>query len=169
MRKSNQCAFSLYELLLTLALVATGTAIALPALGTLAERNRQDSLRDNLHASLQQARAHAILHRRKVEVCASSDGVHCQTNWSGGWMMRQSGNPQPLLQRFQPPLNTTLQWAGFDKSIRFYPNGTSPTGNGRFYQCYRGSIAWQLILNRQGRVRLGTRAENSSLASKCTS
>ncbi len=168
MRKSNQGAFSLSELLLTLALIAIGTSIAIPALGVVVEKSQQASLRDNLHASLQQARALAILHRRKIEVCASSDGKRCQTNWSNGWIIRQSSGQQELLQRFQPPQKTSLQWAGFDKRVHFHPNGTSPTGNGRFYQCYRGTVAWQLIINRQGRVRPGTQKENKSLASKCT-
>ncbi|WP_082805303.1 GspH/FimT family pseudopilin [Pseudomonas sp. BMS12] len=169
MRKSNQCAFSLSELLLTLAIIAIGTSIAIPALGTVVDKSHQNSLRDTLHASLQQARAHAILHRRKVEVCASRDGLNCHTDWSSGWMTRQSGDNQNPLQRFQQSQKSSLQWAGFDKTIRFHPNGTSPTSNGRFYLCYRGGVAWQLILNRQGRVRPGTQKENNNLAAKCTS
>lgn len=168
MRMSTQSAFSLYELLLTLTLITLGTSIAIPTLGTIVEKNQQASLRENLHASLQQARSHAVLHNLKVEVCASSDGIRCHTSWSNGWMIRQSSGQQELLQRFQSQQETGLQWAGFDKKIRFHPNGTSPTGNGRFYQCSRGAVAWQLIINRQGRVRPGTQKENHSLASKCT-
>ncbi len=84
-------------------------------------------------------------------------------------MTRQSGDNQNPLQRFQQSQKSSLQWAGFDKTIRFHPNGTSPTSNGRFYLCYRGGVAWQLILNRQGRVRPGTQKENNNLAAKCTS
>jgi len=73
-----------------------------------------------------------------------------------------------LLQLTQLPTHDELRWSGFKQSIRFRDNGSSPTGNGRFYQCHKQQVVWQLILNRQGRLRQGTPAENSS-ADQCSS
>lgn len=169
MSKLHQHAFSLPEVLVTLALLGTGLSIATPALSELLERNQQLALRDSLHASLQQARAQSILQRYSVEICGSSDGLRCQNDWSYGWLVRRNEGSQNPLEHIKLAPGTNLRWSGFDKTIRFHANGTSPTGNGRFYQCHNGKIRWQLIINRQGRVRHSSEAENASSVAKCTS
>ena len=168
MRNLHQHAFSLLEVIFTLALIGTGLSVAAPTLSALLERNRQLALRDSLHASLEQARALAILQRYKVEICGSSDGLRCQNDWHYGWLVRRSEDNQNPLEHIKLAQGSNLQWSGFDKTIRFHTNGTSPTGNGRFYQCHNGKIRWQLIINRQGRVRHGSERENISSVDKCT-
>ncbi|WP_373389196.1 GspH/FimT family pseudopilin [Pseudomonas alcaligenes] len=168
MLRKNQIAFSLLETILTISLLSLAIALATPNLVSLINKNRQDSLRETLLTSLHQGRAVAILNRQKVEICASTDGLSCVTDWRKGWMTRRSGDTPTLLHRFQTKPDTHLEWTGFGKTILFHPNGTTPASNGRFYQCAEGKIAWQLILNRQGRVRQATRAENLQASSRCT-
>jgi len=152
--------FTVIELLITLALLAIVANTAVPALENFIVRNRQQALMEQVQVVLHNARAEAVLQRRTLEICGSNDGQTCSANWSDGWLVRSADNQ--LLQVTQLSSNDGLRWQGFQESIRFRDNGTSPTGNGRFYQCHKQTVTWQLILSRQGRLRRGTLAENSN-------
>lgn len=151
--------FTLVELMITLALLAIVANIAVPAFDGLIVRNRQQALMEQVEKTLNNARADAVLKRRTVEICGSNNGENCSANWSDGWLVRASDK---ILHLTQLPTHDNLRWSGFQQSIRFRENGSTPTGNGRFYECHKQKVAWQLILNRQGRLRQGTPAENSS-------
>lgn len=166
MLRNRSVGFTLVELMVVLLLLAILGNLAMPALAELIARNRQQALLRQILGDLQHARSQAILQRRTIEVCASGDTKSCSTNWAVGWIVRSQGENR-ILQITQLPSHDTLRWSGFTQSIRFHSNGTSPTGNGRFYQCHNRQVAWQLILNRQGRVRIGTSAENLDKASLC--
>lgn len=157
--------FTLIELVITLTLLAIVANIAVPALDGLLTRNRQQALMEQVASVLNNARAEAILQRRTIEVCGSSDGKTCSASWSSGWLVRTSDDR--ILQLIQLPSHDALRWKGFQQGIRFRNNGSSPTGNGRFYQCHKQEVAWQLVLNRQGRLRQTTAADNASSASLC--
>ena len=80
MKRSSQSAFSLYELLVALALVSIGTSIAIPSLAALQQKSEREALRNHLHASLH--------HARRVQYCVSSirslPHIHsaaCQKAW----------------------------------------------------------------------------------------
>lgn len=159
--------FTLVELLVVLLLLAILGSLAMPAFAELIARNRQQALLNQVQGILQHARTQAILQRRTIEVCGSADAQTCSANWASGWLTRTLSSEQ-ILHITQLPNHDALRWSGFTQSIRFHSNGTSPTGNGRFYQCHKQGVAWQLILNRQGRLRIGTAEENTSKASLCT-
>ncbi|ESQ98510.1 hypothetical protein F753_15770 [Stutzerimonas chloritidismutans AW-1] len=164
MANRNQ-GFTLIELISTLAIVAIVLSIAVPAFSELIERNRQEALMHQVQNVLHNARARAVMQRRTIEICGSDDGQTCSASWADGWLVRTSNGQ--ILQLTQLPTPDALRWQGFGQSISFHDNGTSPTGNGRFYQCHKSRIAWQLILSRQGRLRQGTPTENVSKASLC--
>lgn len=157
--------FTLVELLITVALLAILANIAIPAFEGLVNRNRQQALLEQAESILNNARADAVLKRRTVEICGSSDGQTCSANWASGWLVQTLDDQ--VLQITQLTDQNDLRWEGFKRSIRFRDNGSSPTGNGRFYQCDDEKVAWQLILNRQGRLRRGTPSENTAKADLC--
>lgn len=159
--------FTLVELLITLTLLILTANIALPAFKGFIDHNRQQALMEQVDFVLNSARAEAVMRRRAIEVCGSSDGQICSSNWADGWLVRTSDGQ--ILQTARLPTHDKLRWSGFQNSIRFRDNGSSPTGNGRFYQCLDEQIAWQLILNRQGRLRRSTQAENTSSTERCSS
>jgi len=159
--------FTLVELMVTLALLAVIANIAVPALEGLITRNRQQALMEQVASALNNARAEAILQRRAIEVCGSHDGKKCSADWSSGWLVRTSDGR--ILHRVQLPPHDALRWSGFQQSIKFDNNGSSPFSNGRFYQCHKQKVTWQLILSRQGRLRPGTTAEHIEKASLCSS
>lgn len=167
MKQHTHLAFSVHELLTAIALIGISASITLPALASLKQKSEQEALRHALHASLHNARMQAILHRRSVELCATSDGAGCNNKWQDGWQSYFLNDPHHSIEIHQHRLASPLYWAGFTKTIRFHANGTSPISNGRFFQCRNGSVVWQLIINRQGRIRVGTTAENHGQAYRC--
>ncbi|MDO9625831.1 MAG: GspH/FimT family pseudopilin [Pseudomonas sp.] len=159
--------FTLIELLTTLALLAIVSSIALPAFAELIASNRQQALRNHVQHAIQNARLTAVLQRKAVELCGTSNAHTCNANWANGWLTQVIAT-QNVLSVAQLPTPGELRWSGFGKSIRFHANGTTTTGNGRFYQCHKQKIAWQLIINRQGRLRVGSPAENAADAARCS-
>lgn len=161
--------FTLVELLITVSLLAIVCSIAVPALDNLIAYNRQQALLTQVQEAIQKARSHAVLHRQTVVLCGTNDATSCSSDWSKGWLSLME-TTQEVLDVTQLPTSDELRWSGFgDRRIRFRANGTSPLSNGRFYQCHKQAVAWQLILSRQGRLKQGTSAENASRASLCRS
>lgn len=150
--RRNQCALSLIELVIALALAGTLLSIALPSFGKLLQDNRDEALRNLLLAQLKHTREQAIMTNRQYWLCGSSDGVVCDGNWSSNWLM-VTANASQVIQRQQLPKGNGLCWRGFNKDIRFHKNGTAPISNGRFSLCRDGKRVWTLTINRQGRVR----------------
>ena len=80
---------TLYELLMTLALVGIVAATGLPAFERTLAKNRQTIEINALFHALHLARKESIMRRKVVSLCPSLDGEQCtaSTDWSGGWIM----------------------------------------------------------------------------------
>ncbi len=162
--------FSLIELLVVAVLVALLGLFALPAFGTLIERQRATTLADQLQAHLHFARASSVTRNADVEFCGSSNGTDCDQGWQHGWIVRLRGSGETLRYHQLTPQDH-LRWTR-GETILFRSNGTAPLGNGRFYVCDReAAVVWQLVLNRQGRVRrvAGLEASQASDGRYCPS
>ncbi len=167
----RQRGITLVELLVIVAILAIAAQIAIPAWQQFMENNRSQAVMHSIERAVHQARALAVTRRVSVELCGSSDGQQCSTNWSQGWILRPraQGSTQP------PPEQITgldagrlkLQWAGFQQNIVFHANGFSTASNGRFFMCREGAIDWQLVLNRQGRLRRASVQENREQDHRC--
>lgn len=92
----RQQGVTLIELLIVIALLAIVAQVALPAWQTFIAKNRSLALQHSVERAVQLARAQAITRRVSIELCGSSNGISCSSNWSGGWLMRaQPANKQP--------------------------------------------------------------------------
>lgn len=166
MYKHHQ-AFTLYELLITCTLLGVLCSIAFPAFSALRLKSEQDATRNSLESAIHHARLQALIHRRGVELCAIPTANRCSTNWNNGWQSHFLGALGQPLNVQQRTSSTPVIWSGFSQSLRFQADGTSPISNGRFFQCHKGAVRWQLIINRQGRVRTANAAENQEQAYRC--
>lgn len=85
---------TLYELLMTLALVGVVAASGLPAFERMLARNRQTIEVNALFHALHLARKESIMRRKVVSLCPSLDGLRCSagTDWSSGWIMFENGD-----------------------------------------------------------------------------
>ena len=164
---SNQRAFTLVEMLIVLALMAILAQIALPAFQDFIERNRQQALSDQVARAVNHARLYAVTQRVRVELCGSRDGIVCHSDWSHGWLLREVDQAQPVAITQLKTDQRRLQWSGFQPKIQFHASGISPNSNGRFYSCHKQRISWQLILNRQGRLRSASPSENEAAIARC--
>lgn len=102
--------FSLYELLMTTALIATLLAIGIPSFSAIIARQRQHVEINALFHAIHGARKESIMRRKVVSLCPSSDGEQCapSTDWSAGWLMFENTDRdsppridagEPVLQR----------------------------------------------------------------------
>lgn len=159
----GQRAFTLLELLISMSILGLLLGFALPALSQFLYLHRDESLRNMLLSYLHQARAHSIVQQKSYQLCGSSNGLDCDHQWNAYWLVAEANSTQPELI-LQIPKGSTLCWSGFTKVVRFQANGTSPSSNGRFTLCREQKPRWELIINRQGRVRTG----DPETASCCT-
>lgn len=148
--------FTLAELLLSLGLLVTISSLALPNLSRYVQSNRQENLRHSLLSHLNAARTEAIALMQRIELCGSSNGEQCDHAWELGWLIRDPvANTALRFSRQQS--SGRLRWAGAgqnSQTVVFQANGSTVASNGRFIFCAAdGHVAWQLVINRQGRVR----------------
>ena len=88
MRRDNG-GFTLFELLLTVALIGILATVSVPAFSTMLARSRQVTEINSLFHAIHLARKESIRRRQVMTVCASSDGRSClpDTDWSSGWIL----------------------------------------------------------------------------------
>jgi type IV fimbrial biogenesis protein FimT len=82
--------FTLFELIVTIVIVAVLAAIALPNFGSSLRNNRMTTETNDLLSAINMARTEAVTRAAPVSVCASPDGATCATaatDWAQGWMV----------------------------------------------------------------------------------
>lgn len=101
--------FTLYELLITLLIIAALAGAALPGFSRIAARTRISTEINALFHAVHLARKESIMRRQVVSICPSDDGSLCSPglDWSQGWIIfnnRDRDEPpqvdagEPLLQ-----------------------------------------------------------------------
>ena len=80
--------FSLIELIITLAVVAIMTSMALTFSGAFLQDNRMSTANNDLIGSINLARSVAISRGQRASICSSSNGSSCTgTAWELGWIV----------------------------------------------------------------------------------
>ena len=77
-------AFSLYEMLVALAVVSTVTTVAVPSFQHLTSSQRMTGAVNTLVTALHLARSEAIKRHARAVLCPSADGQTCRTAGPGG-------------------------------------------------------------------------------------
>ena len=97
--RGSHSGFTLYELLLTLTLIAILVGLGLPSFAKVAANSRLRAEVNALFHAIHVARKESIMRRSVVSICPSVDGLNCQPgkDWSGGWIMFNNRD------RDQPP------------------------------------------------------------------
>lgn len=89
--KKNQAAFTLIELMITIAVLAIVVGVAVPNFTVLIEKNRVKTLAEELASSMSVARMEALKRGKRVSVCASTTGTACGGQWTDGWIVIVDG------------------------------------------------------------------------------
>jgi len=166
MRHSDKsCGFTVMELMITLAILATLALMTLPNMKRLIESNRMLSAKNALIASLQQARADAASTTRNNVLCPSANGRQCLTagDWSKGWLLYRDDNRngrfdpvESLLHVFtMDSSNLTVRTSDGRRKVTYRNQGRADGANARFVFCdARGeSFAGQVVIANSGRIR----------------
>ena len=167
--------FTLIELMMTLAVFAVLTAVAVPALGSLIESTESRTARSALITALNTARIHAATKNVYAVACPSADREYCgrTTEWQPGWIVfidtdgdgvRDAG--EKLLDVAQPQPGVAIVSTAGRTRVIYRPDGSSAGSNVTFTVCDRRGPAHAsaLVINNAGRVRSGTPTTAAALA-----
>ena len=110
--------FTLYELLLTLALLAVLLGTAVPAFGIYIAKSRQSVEINALFHAVHRARKASIMRRKVVSICPTPDGLQCgsMADWSTGWLLFENtdADSPPRVDADEPVLATHPVDAGIE-------------------------------------------------------
>lgn len=176
-RLSNAGGYSLYELIMTLALAALMLTLGLPSFGSLVADKRLRVESDALFHAVHLARKGSIVRRRVVSLCPSVDGESCSPgyDWSTGWIVFAN------VDRDEPPQvdenEPILSRHSVDGSVQVLANRRGFTlrsthlraTNGTFVICDRAGRATPraLVVSYTGRPRVA-RADSRGKPYRCT-
>ena len=81
--------YTLLELMITLALVATIFAFGIPSMNTFIQNDRLVTQINTLVGHLSYARSEAVKRSQQVAVCVSNNTISCTggNNWENGWII----------------------------------------------------------------------------------
>ena len=96
----KESAFTLIELMVTIAILAIIATLAAPNLSQMLRNTKVNTSSGDILSFLQQSRTEAIRLGKTVTVCGSADGSSClsanKTNWSTGLLAKHSGSTTPI-------------------------------------------------------------------------
>lgn len=127
--------FTLIELMVTIAVMAIGMAIAFPSFTGMIRSNRAAAGTNALIATFNLARTEAIRSNRGAGVCPSTNGTSCATSggWEQGWLvwsdvdgMGDFDVGEPVVRYFQASTGLSITTAAntvvFDQRGRLVPS-----------------------------------------------
>ena len=111
--------YSLYELVITIGVVALVMSLGVPSFGRMLANHRLKVEVDALFHAVHLARKESVVRRRAVTLCPSHDGQNCSPgfDWSAGWIMfvnldrdapASRDLDEPLLQQFSVNLHNQV-------------------------------------------------------------
>lgn len=173
----RQRGFTLVELVVTIALLAILTTLAIPSFSEVLRQWRRDSATRELLTSLQLARSEAIKTSRQMVVCPSTNGTACtaSTEWSTGWMVFVDDGAGTQANANNQAYNTnerilkvvsaqagvaTLTSSGGVQRMQFLPNGLMGSAPTTFTVTPSGATAATMVdtitVSRVGRASVVT-------------
>lgn len=155
-------AFTLIELLITIAVLGVMLGIAVPGFGFLIERNQQTTATQELLTTLNHARGLAITRRELISLCAGIDSCSSSSNWERRMLVFSDPNQNGQLDAGEQlhravtlPDRYRWNWKNFRSKtfISFKANGTTDSLNGTYTLCDGNEAIQRLVINITGRLR----------------
>ena len=159
--------FTLIELIITIAILAIISTLALPYFHDIMAKQEIKNTTHSLIYSMQMAKTHAATQHNNVVICPSTDGLNCQADsWNSGFVgfvdsnkNRQVDSNEDII--FTQAINLkygSLNWRGTLNipSLTFQALNGLPNGsNGSFYYCSTHQQPHsKIILSNMGHIRI---------------
>lgn len=126
MRKYQQ-AFTLIELMITVAIAAIVLAIAIPSFNVQMLNSRSVALGEELASAINFARSEAVKRGARVSVCPSNNGTGCGGAWADGWIVfvdaAAADNAAAGVIAAAPAEGVLRYWNGFDNRASIAVSG----------------------------------------------
>ena len=168
--KSFNQGFTLFELLIVIAVVAILVVLSTPTLMAYSSQAKSKATIQKLSGLVRLARNNAIYHQSTTILCPSKDSVSCSQYWQDGVLIfedknnnRQVDNKEAVIH-FQTPLidQGKLHWTALRNYLSFSGQGLTGGSAGSFIYCPelgKPKSAHGLIVSFSGKIR---QAEDSN-------
>lgn len=148
---SSSKGFSLVELLIAMAIMGIGAALAAPLFTSLIESSRLTSSTNNLVEAFALARSEAVRRREAVQV------VPLAESWSDGWMVRTVAGETEVARFDAVPPALSFDMPNDVETIEFQPNGMRAFENSAAITvevCARSGKGRLIVLNAAGSTQV---------------
>ena len=158
----TQRAFTLVELLVTIAFLGVLLGIAVPSFGSLIERNQQTAAINDLLSALNHARGLAINRREPISLCAGIDSCNATAKWRQSMLIFSDPNRNGQLDAGEQihrivtlPDHYHWNWSNFRNRnfMSYRANGMTDSLNGTYTLCNGNQAIRRLVINSTGRLR----------------
>ena len=147
-------AFTLIELMITLAILAILLAIAAPSFRDTIQNNRTQTISNDLTTALQFARSEAVKRGVRVDICRRNENACADAaDWGNGWLVKVNGGAVLRVWEAVGNQNTVT---GPAETLSCRPNGlltktTATDFTVKFSNC-TGKPQYTIALSATGRV-----------------
>ncbi|WP_152220444.1 GspH/FimT family pseudopilin [Pseudomonas sp. SCB32] len=126
LRPKGLAGFTLIELMVTIVVLVILISVAAPSFTSTLRDSQVATTSGELQTALQLARSEAVMRHNRVTVCrrnAAGDDCENGTDWSTGWLLRQSGGD--IIKVWQAPSDVAI--VGPNSGVTYQGNGMVST------------------------------------------
>jgi type IV fimbrial biogenesis protein FimT len=155
----KQAGFTLYELMITVLVVAVILTFGIPNLRQFTQNGRMTSTANDLHAAFMMARSESARAKSNVTICASADpmgAATCGGTWDQGYVLfiddnaNQARDAGEALLGSHPPADDGVLWRVANGASYFM---YAPSGLGRLDTGGNTPLSQVVICDERGNVK----------------
>lgn len=161
MDKQSQHGFTLYELMITVMIVAVVLTFGIPNLNAYTQNSRMTSAANDLHAAFQLARSESARARTNITICASADpmgaGSDCDGTWDQGYIVfidddgnRARAGANETVLRAHPPADSGVMLRIANNASYFM---YASTGLGRLDTGGNPAVSQVVVCDKRGNIK----------------
>ena len=142
--------YSLYEMVMTVAVVSVVLGLGVPSFYNMAANTRIRVEIDRLFHAIHHARKESVVKRRVMTICPTGDRISCDPNgdWQTGWMLFANKDRDWPADR--DPDEAIVMYGDIDPDIRISANRKSFSLRSTELRATNGTI---VVCDRRGRGR----------------
>jgi len=166
--------FTVIELMITLAVLAILSFVAIPAFNHFYQTNLANTTMKRVSGLVRMARSEAVGRRFPTTLCPSNDGINCHNDWNAGVLLfadidqDSQVNGDDYVIRYLPDFlaRGDLTWRSLRNKLQFNIRGMPSGTVGSFVYCPANgdmALARSLVVSFQGRIRAGRDSNNDGI------